>query len=130
MKMIVLTLNKMDPPKHPNAFEHTEKYLPFLSYFIMYGCIGGLIGRLIDHIIDSLQKNQDRLSATLFIILQIALNGTAFYILFRTMTFKRRYIEMTFDDWISSTFQGLIFATTFYSVQTALTTNFQILIKT
>jgi hypothetical protein len=120
----------MDPPKHPNAFEHMEKYLPFILYFILYGCIGGLIGRVLDHMVASFQKKKDRFHAVIFIVLQIALNGTAFYILFKTMKFKRLSIEMTFDDWLSSTFQGLIFATTFYSVQTALTTNFQILIKT
>jgi len=119
----------MDPPKHPNAFEHTEQYLPFLSYFVLYGSVGGLIGRIIDYIVAHLQKKEDKWNAIVFIILQIALNGTAFYVLFKTMKFERPSGAMTFDDWISSTFQGLIFATTFYSVQTKLTTNFQILIK-
>ena len=119
----------MDPPKHPNAFEHTEKYLPFLMYFILYGCVGGLIGRVLDYIVKTLQKKQDRLHAIIFIIFQIALNGTAFYFLFKTIKFKRISGIMTFDDWMSGTFQGLIFATTFYSVQTALTENFQIVIK-
>jgi len=128
--MSALILNKMDPPKHPNAFEHTETYLPFLGYFLMYGFLGGVVGRQVDYIVTKIQKNDDRLSSFLFICLQIALNGTAFFILFKTLKFNRGGFQMTFDDWISSTFQGLIFATTLYSVQTALTTNFQTLIKT
>ena len=119
-----------EPPQHPNEFEHSEKYVSFILHFIMYGVIGGLLGRIIDHIVAKLQTRYDRWAAVLFIILQIAMNGTAFFFLFRTMTFTRGKSTMTFDDWISSTFQGLIFATTLYSVQTALTNNFQILIKT
>lgn len=119
----------MDPPRHPNEFEHSEKYSSFIFFFIGYGIIGGLLGRIIDHVIARLQKKFDRWSASLFIALQIAMNGTAFYLLFKTIKFERGSVVMTFDDWMSSTFQGLIFATTLYSVQTALTTNFQILIK-
>jgi len=34
---------------------------------------------------------------------------------------------MTFDDWISGTFQGLIFATTMYQVQAQLSNNFKLI---
>lgn len=114
----------MDPPKHPNAFEHKESTVNFLSYFLFYGLIGGLIGRVVDFVILKIQKSKGRFASLGFLALQILLNGLVFLAAFKTILFRNKNDTLTFDDWISSTFQGLIFATTYYSAQDALTKNF------
>jgi hypothetical protein len=36
------------------------------------------------------------------------------------ITFKNKYGKISFDDWLSGTFQGIIFTTAFFSSQTNL----------
>lgn len=113
----------MEPSKYPNAFEQ-ESSFKFLAYFVFFGLIGGLIGRVVDFIIIKLQKRTDRFTSFAFLALQIFFNGLVFLSAFKLILFKNKNESLTFDDWISSTFQGLIFATTYYSAQDALTKNF------
>lgn len=117
--------NILDPSRHPNKFEHKENFVTFISFFIFYGVLGGVIGRLIDKSISSLKnENDSRLKLTSLFLLQIFINGVFFYIAFQSITFKTKTDSpLTLDDWISSTFQGLIFATTMYSTQNNLYEN-------
>ena len=112
------------PPKHPNDFEHKETFIKFLSYFIFYGFLGALLGRSIDNSIEYLNNEEDSRQKQIgLFFLQILINGIIFFVAFQTLTFKFNNINLTFDDWISSTFQGLIFATTMYSMQNKLFDN-------
>ncbi len=120
-----------DPPKHANDFENSESIVRFLSYFLFYGFLGGAFGQLIDRGISKLQGDQDGwIHALLFYALQILLNGLVFFTLFKTTHFHSPASGkiMTFDDWMSSTFQGLVFATTMYQVQDQISINFKRLI--
>ena len=117
------------PITHPNKFEHTETLFKFLRSFSICGVLGGVLGQLIDRTITNLQGTRtDWGSAALFYCLQILLNGVAFFALFKAIKFSAPEGILTFDDWISGTFQGLIFATTVYQVQEQLSANFKILI--
>jgi hypothetical protein len=108
----------LSPSKHPNAFEHKENVITFLSYFLYYGFLGAFIGRSIDKSLSLLKKNNDsRLKLFGLFLLQILVNGIFFYITFKTIIIKSKTGELTIDDWISSTFQGLVFVTTLYGVQ-------------
>lgn len=118
-----------EPPKHPNKFEHTENIVFFLGFFVLYGFVGGIVGRLLDFSVAKIKGSHDeKLYAAAMILLQIIFNGLFFYLVFRIYRFRFGNVELTFDDWISSTFQGLIFATTLYSVQDQLMVNFKILV--
>jgi len=110
------------PPKHPNSFEHLESIYKFLFYFLAYGLFGALVGRIIDRFLTTL-KSESKGIQFLLAIFQLFLNGLLFYIAFRLITFRFGSMTLTLDDWISSTFQGLIFATTIYSVQNNLYEN-------
>jgi hypothetical protein len=112
------------PPAHPNIFEHTESLPVFLGYFLLYGFLGAFIGRSIDYAVKKIQNGKESKQTSFWsAILQILMNGTIFYLAFKLLLFKRGPNELTFDDWVSSTFQGLIFVTTIYSVQEELTKN-------
>jgi hypothetical protein len=90
----------------------------------LYGCLGGIVGHLIDKTTTDLQGSRtSRLQSALFYCVQILLNGLLFYVAFKTITFKQAEGVLTFDDWVGGTFQGVIFATTLYSVQNQLTVN-------
>ena len=125
-------LNKMAvslPITHPNKFEHTETLFKFMQSFVICGIAGGLVGQLIDRSIVNLQGNRTGWwSAAAFYTLQIVINGVMFYGLFKTIKFTSPEGILTFDDWVSGTFQGLIFATTVYQVQEQISANFKILI--
>ena len=119
------------PPKHPNEFEHTESLIKFFGTYVFYGLLGGVVGRCIDKLIADLQKGRrDRWYSLQYLSLQILLNGIVFYAMFKFIFVRGGVIRlspvegaMTFDDWISGTFQGLIFATTIYAAQDQLPYN-------
>lgn len=117
------------PLTHPNKFEHTETLYKFMQSFVICGLAGGLVGQLIDRSIVHLQGNRTSWwSAAAFYTLQIILNGVMFYALFKSIKFTAAEGVLSFDDWVSSTFQGLIFATTVYQVQDQISANFKVLI--
>lgn len=119
------------PDKHPNEFEHTESIIKFFATYIFYGLLGGVLGRIIDKIVADLQKGRrDRWYSLLFLSLQILLNGIVFFAMFKLVFVKSGVFRLTvvdgaisFDDWMSGTFQGLIFATTIYAAQDQLPYN-------
>ena len=119
------------PLKHPNEFEHTESLIKFFGTYVFYGLLGGVVGRCIDKLIADLQKGRrDRWYSLQYLSLQILLNGIVFYAMFKFIFVRGGVIRfspvegaMTFDDWISGTFQGLIFATTIYAAQDQLPYN-------
>jgi H+/Cl- antiporter ClcA len=123
----MLTQKKINlPPEHSNEFEHREKFIPFLLYFLFYGFVGGIIGRLLDSFISALKHDDDsKQKSVLLYFLQLLINGIFFFIAFKTITIKSKYYNysLSLDDWIGSTFQGLIFATTMYSMQNNLYVN-------
>ena len=116
----------LDPPKHSNEFEHREKFITFIAYFLFYGFIGGFIGRSIDYSISMLDNENDSKQKKIFLFgIQLLLNAIFFFLAFRIITFKSKIYNysLSLDDWIGSTFQGLIFATTMYSMQNNLYVN-------
>jgi len=125
-------LNKMAialPITHPNKFEHTETAFKFIQSFLICGLAGGLVGQVIDRSVVNLQGDRRGWwSAAAFYTLQILINGLIFYGLFKLIKFTAPEGTLTFDDWISGTFQGLIFATTVYQVQEQISANFKVLI--
>lgn len=117
------------PLTHPNKFEHTETLFKFMQSFVICGLAGGIVGQLLDRTIVNLQGNRTGWwSSALFYSLQIIFNGLTFYALFKAIKFTSPEGILTFDDWVSGTFQGLIFATTVYQVQEQLSANFKVLI--
>jgi hypothetical protein len=117
-------MSNKPPPTHPNSFEHSENYWSFVGYFLLYGAAGAIIGRTIDYIVSSLDNSKtDRLTSFWLVVLQLLINGSLFYLFFQFLLLKRGGNELTFDDWVSSTFQGLIFITTMYSVQDHISKN-------
>ena len=98
-----------------------------LGYFLFYGLLGALVGRTIDKSLAYLKSDTDS-KAKVFglFILQLFINGIFFYTAFKWTTIKSKSGELTVDDWISSTFQGLIFVTTMYSVQNSIYENIKV----
>ena len=83
-----------------------------------------LLGRSIDIIIT--QFHTDKKSGSFFLgLLQLFINGLVLYTAFKLITFRFGREVLTLDDWMSSTFQGLIFVTTLYSVQNNIYENFK-----
>jgi hypothetical protein len=62
----------------------------------------------------------DKLMNALYLILQLVINACVFYVLMRTVKLSNEYGIITFDDWLSGTFAGIIFTATFFSSQTNL----------
>jgi hypothetical protein len=125
--------NKMvkTPPSHANEYEHTSSILKFFGTYVFFGLLGGVVGRIVDKIVVHAQNGRtSRASSIFFTLLQILFNGIIFFTLFKIVfirdgifTFISTEKTMTFDDWLSGTFQGLIFATTIYSAQDQLPLN-------
>ena len=117
------------PLTHPNKFQHTESLFKFMQSFLICGLAGGVVGQLIDRTITNLQGNRTGWwTAASFYTIQIVFNGLLFFALFKGIKFSSPEGVLTFDDWVSSTFQGLIFATTVYQVQEQISANFKLLI--
>jgi hydrogenase-4 membrane subunit HyfE len=105
----------LNPPQHANAFEHTEKIQSFLFMTITFGFAGILLGRFID-------KQLQKIDATHPIFdtfLQLLINAMLLYFAFKVIKLS----NLSFDDWSSSTFRGIVFLTMFFSVQDNLYTN-------
>lgn len=119
------------PPQHANEYEHISSTLKFFGTYVFFGLLGGVIGRIVDKFIVHAQNGRTgRANSLFFTLLQILINGIIFFTLFKIVfirdgifTFINTEKTMTFDDWLSGTFQGLIFATTIYSAQDQLPFN-------
>jgi hypothetical protein len=114
--------NKMktipEPPKHPNQFEHVSNYPRFVGLFVLFASLGAVLGRLIDKSIALIEPTSRAEKAGLF-ALQVFISATMFFIAFRIIKLDKLF----FDDWLSGTFQGIIFVTTFYAMQEELFLN-------
>jgi hypothetical protein len=108
----------VNPPKHPNIFEHTEALPRFMLLFVLYGTLGGVLGRITDKAAASI-KPQTRINKALVFLLQLLINSATFYFAFHSIKIQK----LAVDDWVSGTFQGIIFITTFYTVQEELLAN-------
>ena len=72
------------------------------------------LGRVIDKTVSSLQGNEHtKVEKALFFLLQMTVNAILIYIGFKTL----RLHKLSLDDWIGSTFQGVLFVTMCFSVQ-------------
>ena len=103
-----------DPPKHPHVFEHKQSGPRFIALVVFYGLLGSILGRLIDKGVAAVQGTREAtLEIIFFFVLQIFVNALVIYIGFKSL----RLHQLTLDDWISSTFQGVLFVTMSFSVQ-------------
>jgi hypothetical protein len=110
------------PSKHPNDFEHTQNVLEFIGFVVLFGVVGTIVGRVIDKSISSIQgttgvttgeTTDSKLTLGLFFVLQMFANAVFLYVGFRSISLR----NLSLDDWISSTFQGVLFVTMCFSVQ-------------
>ena len=111
-----------NPPKHANVFEHTEGLGWFMFYFMLCGFVGGLVGALINKFV-GYWKPQSRYACLSAFLGQLVMNGLFFWAFFEFLKVQTRSGNLKVDDWIGNTFQGLIFATTFYALQSELADN-------
>jgi hypothetical protein len=82
--------------------------------------LGGIIEKLISYCIKDGEIQQGKLINSFYLLLQLLFNAIVLYVFLRTIKFSNRYGVITFDDWLSGTFGGIIFTTTFFSAQTNL----------
>lgn len=111
------------PNQHPNYTEHQEAAFQFIAKFVLSGFLATILGGALEKLISYFQKDgvqTGKFYNILFLTIQLALNSIIFLVLLKFVTFKNKYGKITFDDWLSGTFQGIIFATTFFSSQTNL----------
>jgi len=114
-----------NPPKHPNAFEHSEQPIKFIGFVVLYGVIGSILGRVIDKTISKVQgETHTKIEMSLFFVAQMTLNALIIYIGFRTLRLNTLFL----DDWLSSTFQGVLFVTMCFSVQDNFYANARLII--
>lgn len=124
MKKIETNKKMSSPNTHPNVNEHYNKPVKFIGLYIISGIIATILGGVIEKLVTYFQKDGElqpgKFNALFYLLLQLLLNGLAFYAMFRLITFSNKFGVITFDDWLSGTFQGIIFTTTFFSSQTNL----------
>ena len=102
------------PPKHPNAFEHEQSLVKFVTLVVFFGILGTAVGRVIDLSVSKIQgDDHTKLELFLFFVLQMSLNALVIFVGFKTIVLRK----LTLDDWISSTFEGVLFVTMCFSVQ-------------
>lgn len=106
------------PPKHPNQFEHYEHISAFLFSFVVSGTLGAILGRLVDKLMQKLDP-KNKITTIMVFLLQMFINAIVIFVAFKYITIDK----LSFDDWISGTFQGIIFITTFFSMQEELFLN-------
>lgn len=107
-----------EPPKHPNQFEHVSDFPRFVALFILFASLGAVLGRLIDKSIALIEPKTRAEKAGLFLF-QVFISASMFFLAFRVVKLDKLF----FDDWLSGTFQGIIFITTFYAMQEELFLN-------
>ena len=112
------------PNKHPNVTEHLDTPLKFIGLFLLSGFLASLLGGIIEKVITYCIKDGEiqngRIINSAYLLLQLSFNAIVFFVLLRTVKFSNKYGFITFDDWLSGTFGGIIFTATFFSSQTNL----------
>ena len=116
--------SNLNPNQHPNYNEHKDSSVSFLVWFVFSGFLATILGGALEKLVTYFQKDGQlqpgKLNNILFLIFQLMLNSIVFILLLKFVTFKNKFGKISFDDWLSGTFQGIIFTTTFFSSQTNL----------
>jgi ABC-type methionine transport system permease subunit len=114
----------LNPNQHPNYNEHKNAPVSFVVWFVVSGFIATILGGALEKLVTYLQKDGQlqtgKLYNIFFLTIQLILNSIVFLILLKYITFKNKFGKISFDDWLSGTFQGIIFTTAFFSSQTNL----------
>lgn len=117
---------------HSNRFEHRQSLTRFLVNFFVYAFLGILLGGLIDRVVAKVRGDLNSKWRCLSALsAQLAVTGTAFYILVKlSETQNLNFLfGLMFDDWMMGTWQGFIFALTFFGTQQSLTDNIQCVVQ-
>jgi len=106
-----------------NAKEHTLPMYQFIFLILTYCTLGFAIGNATERIVVKLQGplKHTIVDSALFAIVQIVLVSTVFFI---GIKFYRHW-----DDWLWSTFAGMMFITTYVATQVRFTQNITELVK-
>lgn len=87
-----------------------------------------MIGRLIDRSVSTLQgansETDTKFQLCLYFLLQMFANALVLYAGFKLIKFR----HLSFDDWMGSTFQGVLFVTMCFSVQDNFYANARLII--
>jgi len=112
------------PNEHPNYNEHKNSPFLFILWFVISGFFATILGGALEKLVTYFQKDGQlqpgKFYNILFLTFQLTLNSIVFFLLLKFLTFKNKFGTISFDDWLSGTFQGIIFTTTFFSSQTNL----------
>jgi hypothetical protein len=110
--------------QHANFNEHKDAPFKFIFWFLVSGFIATILGGALEKLVTYFQKDGElqtgKMLNIFYLCIQLALNSIVFYILFTFLQFKKKFGKISFDDWLSGTFQGIIFTATFFSSQTNL----------
>jgi hypothetical protein len=82
--------------------------------------LGGALEKLVTYLQKDGELQTGRFYNIWFLSIQLLLNSIVFLLMLKFITFKNKYGKISFDDWLSGTFQGIIFTTAFFSSQTNL----------
>lgn len=111
------------PNPHSNVDEHKYKFFTFLFSCIITGLLGviagGSIQKVMSYIIPNQEIPNDQWKVFAYLVLQLLFISVFFFVLFHVITLNNILGPITFDDWISGSFQGIFFSLTFFSAQTA-----------
>ena len=115
---------EFDPNKHPNFNEHKDSPLKFIYLFVISGLaatfLGGILEKIIFYCLKDGELPDGKWINLFYLFFQLVLNSIVFFLMFRFISFRNKFGTLTFDDWLSGTFQGIIFTATFFSSQTNL----------
>ena len=123
----MILFQKFETRLEYNRMEHLRAFGPFVVSLTLFGVLGLLVGGLANYSIVKLQGPVDRQTVpyldsfwyTLAHIVVLALIAYA----------GIHLVSRTFDDWIWSSFTGMMFWLTFLSSQTRLVTNISVLVE-
>lgn len=108
-----------------NREEHSFTVLRFVVQLVFFGLIGALVGGLINYSIIKLQGHSPTSTSW----------GHSFWYVFLQLFFisavaymSIHFISRNFDDWIWSSFSGMMFWLIFISSQSRLMSNLSILV--
>jgi len=131
---VSLTLNeyesrlfqKFEAKNELNRYEHTRPFLSFVVYLLWFGILGIFVGGLANFAVVKMQGPINRETITIsdciwFVLLQVLALAVVAYV-------GIHVVSRQFDDWIWSTFSGMMFWLTLLSSQSRLVTNVSIVV--
>jgi hypothetical protein len=114
----------LNPNQHPNYNEHKNSPVSFVFWFVVSGFVATILGGALEKLVTYFQKDGQlqtgKFYNIFFLTIQLILNSIVFLILLKFISFKNKFGKISFDDWLSGTFKGIIFTTAFFSSQTNL----------